>query len=148
VVNAGEFLAGRRIAVLATADADGSPYLTPVWFEWVDGAFHVPTSATSRKARNARARPRGAIVVDARGPRVCGVAASGPLEVVGGAAAAALNERIHRRYVTDAGMADRRLGVVLAAGDDVTLRLLPDDWRTWDLEPVFGDPRLMLTLDD
>jgi general stress protein 26 len=152
VVNADEFLAGRRIAVFATEQRDGSAHLTAVWFEWVDGAFHIPTFSTSRKTRNARVRPRGAIAVDARGAQPRGVAASGPIEIVEGEAALALNARVHRRYVTEAGMEDPGLGGILAAGDDVTLRLVPDHWHTWDMGPALdgrgGDPRLMYPLDD
>jgi PPOX class probable F420-dependent enzyme len=152
VVNADEFLAERRIAVLATVDPDGSPHLVAIWFEWADGAFLFPTGSTSRKTRNARARPRGAIVVDARGPRPRGVAASGSLEVLEGADALAINERIHRRYVTDEGMADPGLGGLLSDADDVTLRLVPQRLSPFDLEPVFGgrmaDPRLTRPLAD
>jgi PPOX class probable F420-dependent enzyme len=141
-----DFLAERRIAVLATTDADGSAYLTAVWFAYEDGAFLVPTAASSRKARNARERPRGSILVDARGTAFRGVAASGHLEVVDGDAALTTNARIHRRYVTEAGMADPDFGGDLTAGDDVTLRLVPERWQEWDLEPYFGtklsDPRL------
>lgn len=140
-----EYLAERRIAVLATTDADGSAYLTAVWFAYEDGVFLVPTAGTSRKARNASERPNGAIIVDSRGPAFRGVAASGRLEVVGGDAALAANARIHRRYVTEAGMADPDYGGELTAGDDVTVRLVPERWQEWDLEPYFGtklsDPR-------
>jgi len=145
-VNRDELLAGRRIAVLSTEDPDGLPYLTAIWFAYEDGAFVVPTGATSRKARNARERPRGAILVDARGPAFRGVAASGRIELVEGDAALEINARIHRRYVTDAGMADPDLGGSLTAGDDLTLRLIPEHWQEWDLEPYFGtklsDPQL------
>jgi PPOX class probable F420-dependent enzyme len=146
VVNRDELLAGRRIAVLSTEDPDGLPYLTAIWFAYEDGAFVVPTGATSRKARNARERPRGAILVDARGPAFRGAAASGRIELVEGDAALEINARIHRRYVTDAGMADPDLGGSLTAGDDLTLRLIPEHWQEWDLEPYFGtklsDPQL------
>jgi len=152
VVNADAFLAERRIAVLATLDPDGSPHLVAIWFEWSDGAFLLPTGSISRKTRNARARPRGAIVVDARGPRPRGVAASGSLEVLEGTQALAINERIHRRYVTDEGMADPGMGGLLSDGDDVTLRLVPERLQAFDLEPVFGgrmaDPRLIRPLAD
>ena len=145
-MNRDELLAGRRIAVLSTEDPDGLPYLTAIWFAYEDGALVVPTGATSRKARNARERPRGAILVDARGPAFRGVAASGRIELVEGDAALEINARIHRRYVTDAGMADPDLGGSLTAGDDLTLRLIPEHWQEWDLEPYFGtklsDPRL------
>jgi hypothetical protein len=149
--NREELLAGRRIAVLCTEDDDSSAYLTAVWFQWQGDAFLVPTGAASRKARNARERPRGAILVDARGPHLHGVAASGPIEILDGERALALNDRVHRRYVTDAGMADPALGGLLEAGDDVTLRLVPERWHTWDMEPFFGtrlaDPRLVHPLD-
>jgi hypothetical protein len=43
-------------------------------------------------------------------------------------------------------MADADLGGLLTAGDDVTLRLVPERWQEWDLAPYFGtklsDPRL------
>jgi PPOX class probable F420-dependent enzyme len=146
VVSREDFLAERRIAVLSTEDPDGLPYLNAIWFAYEDGAFLVPTAGTSRKARNARERPRGAIVVDARGPAFRGVAAAGRIEVVEGDEALALNARIHRRYVTEQGMAEDDVGGLLTDGDDVTLRLVPERWQEWDLEPFFGmrlgDPRL------
>jgi len=146
VVSREDFLGERRIAVLSTEDPDGLPYLNAIWFAYEEGAFLVPTGGTTRKARNARERPRGAIVVDARGPAFRGVAASGRIEIVVGDEALALNERIHRRYVTEEGMADADVGGLLTDGDDVTLRLIPERWQEWDLEPFFGtrlaDPRL------
>jgi PPOX class probable F420-dependent enzyme len=138
VVSREDFLAERRIAVLQTEDPDGAAYLTAIWFAYVDGAFLVPTAATSRKARNARERPRGAILVDSRGPAFRGVAASGRIDVVDGEEALEINARIHRRYVTDVGMADPQIGPPLSEGDDVTLRLTPERWQEWDLEPYFG----------
>jgi uncharacterized protein YhbP (UPF0306 family) len=138
-----EFLSERRIAILATEEADGSAYLSAVWFEFVEGAFLVPTGGTSRKARNALAQPRGSIVVDERGGTLRGVAARGRLEVVFGEEARALNERLHRRYVTDAGMDDPELGGALTDADDVTLKLIPTAWSDWDMGEMgtrLGDP--------
>ena len=124
--------------MLATTDDDGSAYLTAVWYLWEGGAFLVPTAGTSRKARNADARRRASIAVDSRGAALAGVSATGPVEVVRGEEALALNDRIHHRYVTAEGMEDFKLGELLRAGDDVTLRLVPDRWHEWDMEPVFG----------
>ena len=140
-----EFLAERRIAIIANEDPDGSAYLSAVWFEFIDGAFFVPTGGRSRKARNALARPRGSIVVEERAGTLRGVAARGRLEVVDGPEALALNERLHRRYVTDAGMADPGFGGALTEGDDVTLKLIPEAWNEWDMGDMgarLGDPRL------
>jgi nitroimidazol reductase NimA-like FMN-containing flavoprotein (pyridoxamine 5'-phosphate oxidase superfamily) len=36
-----EFLAGPVVARIATIDANGFPYITPVWQEWRDGAMYV-----------------------------------------------------------------------------------------------------------
>jgi PPOX class probable F420-dependent enzyme len=150
VVNRDAFLAERRIAILATLESDGSPYLTAVWFVWRDGVFYVPTGESSRKARNAAARPQASIAVDSRGAVLAGVRASGRIEVIGGEDALELNEEIHRRYVTDTGMADPALGGMLRSGDDVTLRLVPEQFESWDMGPVFGprfgDPELAYLL--
>lgn len=150
-MNREAFLAERRIAILATLEPDGSPYLTAVWFLWRDGAFHVPTGGTSRKALNAAERPRAAIAVDTRGAVLAGVRASGAIEIIDGETALALNEQIHRRYVTDAGMTDPTLGGLLREGDDVTLRLVPERWQSWDMESAFGrsfgDAKLAYPLD-
>lgn len=149
-MNREAFLAERRIGILATLDGDGAPYLTAVWFSWRDGVFLVPTGGQSHKARNATERPQASIAVDSRGASLGGVRASGLIEVIRGEEALVLNEEVHNRYVTESGMADAGLGGLLRAGDDVTLRLTPDRWESWDLEPVFGrrfgDPRLAYPL--
>ncbi|HEY0277942.1 MAG TPA: pyridoxamine 5'-phosphate oxidase family protein [Solirubrobacterales bacterium] len=139
-----EFLTEPRIAIVATEGADGSAYLSAVWFEFIDGAFFVPTGGRSRKARNALARPRGSIAIEERGGTLRGAAARGSFEVIDGAEALALNERLHRRYVTDAGMADPDLGGALTDADDVTLKLTPEAWTEWDMGEMgrrLGDPR-------
>ena len=147
----GEFLAERRIACLATEDPDGSAYLTAVWFLHEGGAVYVGTSGTSRKARNAAARPRASIMVDARGPGPQrGVAASGPVTVLRGAEARGLNDRILERYLTPAGVAAPGVGRTIAASDDVTLRIDVGPWRSWstseDFEGRLEDPGMTLPL--
>src|SRR5581483_9240604 len=139
------------IAILATLEPEGPPYLTAVWFLWRDGVFYVPTGETSRKARNATARPHASIAVDSRGAALAGVRATGRIEVVRGEEALGLNEEIHHRYLTDEGMADPAFGGLLRDGDDVTLRLVPERFDSWDMEPAFGrrfgDPRLARPLE-
>jgi len=146
------FLAERRIACLATEEPDGAAYLTAVWFLHEDGAVYVGTSGTSRKARNAEARPRASIMVDARGPGPQrGVAASGPVTVLRGGEARTLNDRILERYLTPAGVAAPGVGRTIAASDDVTLRIDVGPWRTWstseDFEGRLEDPGMTLPLE-
>ena len=133
-----DFLRDRRIACLATEEPDGSAYLTAVWFLYEDGVVYVGTSGSSRKARNAAARPRAALMIDSRGPGPQrGVAASGPAALLRGAPAQAMNRRILERYLTPAGVAAPDVGQVIAASDDVTIRIEVGKWRTWSTSEDF-----------
>ena len=132
-------LDGRYVAVLATEDEDGSPYLSAVWFLWDGKHVYIATGGNTRKARNADARRRGAILVDARGPGpLRGAAATGSLEVLRGDEARALNERVWAKYLTPQGLADPRVGGAIREHDDVTIRLEPERWRTWSTAVDFG----------
>ena len=137
-----DFLRDRRIASLATEEPDGSAYLTAVWFLYEDGVVYVGTSGSSRKARNAAARPRAAVMIDSRGPGPQrGVAASGPATLLRGAPARVMNGRILERYLTPAGVAAPDVGQRIAASDDVTIRIEVGTWRTWSTSEDF-DGRL------
>jgi PPOX class probable F420-dependent enzyme len=137
-----DFLRDRRIACLATEEPDGSAYLTAVWFLYEDGVVYVGTSGTSRKARNAAARPRAAIMIDSRGPGPQrGVAASGPATLLRDEQARVMNSRILERYLTPAGVAAPDVGQMIAASDDVTIRIEVGRWRTWSTSEDF-DGRL------
>ncbi|MCU1486006.1 MAG: hypothetical protein JWN67_2752 [Actinomycetia bacterium] len=48
----------RHSCWLATIDDDGSPHVTGVGAQWVDGAFWFETGATTRKGRNLARDPR------------------------------------------------------------------------------------------
>jgi PPOX class probable F420-dependent enzyme len=139
LVDRDAILDGRRIAVLATTNADGSAYQTAIWYLWAGGAFLIPTSGESRKARNIAARPDASILVEERAAGLRGVGATGRAELIRGDEARELNAAIHARYLTPAGIDRADLGTVLAASDDVTIRLVPERWRTWDIGDVFGD---------
>ena len=59
-----ERLERAEIYWLATAEADGTPHLIPIWGAWVDGHWYVEGGPT-RWQRNLRANPRMAIHVQA-----------------------------------------------------------------------------------
>jgi PPOX class probable F420-dependent enzyme len=145
-------LDARHVAVLATLEPDGTPYLSAVWFLWDGEHVYVSTGGNTRKARNAAARPRGSIIVDSRrDDTLGGAAASGPLVVVRGADARELNERVWAKYLTPQGLADERVGGAIRAHDDVTILLTPERWRTWNTTADFGgayeEPGQTLPLD-
>jgi PPOX class probable F420-dependent enzyme len=134
-------LEGRHYAMLATLDADGGPHLTPVWYLFREGQMFVGCPSRSRKARNAAARPTASIVVDVRKPGAeRWVAGSGPVAILRGDEARKLNAAIQERYLTEDALRDPRVGPGFAAADDVTLRISPSRWRSWnsaDLDAQF-----------
>lgn len=152
-----ELIRGRYIATLGTENADGSIHLTAVWYLFEAGSLYVATSSRTQKARNAAARPKASLMVDARKPGTeRGLTAAGKVEVISGNQSQEINRRIHSRYLSPAALADPQVGPVFASFDDVTLRLTPASWITWDMAVLdaqaFGGrlgktPGYMLPLD-
>jgi PPOX class probable F420-dependent enzyme len=127
------FLGERRYAVLATHDPDGGIHLTPIWYLFENDRFHFESFSGSRKVANLRRDGTASVVVDTREPgRERWVAASGPVEIVGGDEAREINARIRSRYLTPDALENQRIEPVFAAADDVTLTLEPAEWRSWD----------------
>jgi hypothetical protein len=58
------FLAGTHIARVATASADGVPYVTPAWYEWRDGTLAVVLAESRPHLANLRANPSVAVCID------------------------------------------------------------------------------------
>lgn len=148
-----DLLDRRLIATLATVGEDGLPYLSAVWFLRHGADVLVATGGRTRKARNAAERPTAGLLVHARGEApLRGIAAAGPVEVIRGTEARALNELVWGKYLTPAGRAHPELGGAIAGHDDVTLRLRPGPWRAWgtdaDFGGVFEQPGLVRPLDE
>ena len=51
-------------AHLATIDPDGFPRITPIWFLWADGAFHMTSVEGQPHLRNIVRNPRASVCVD------------------------------------------------------------------------------------
>ena len=59
-----QLLSASPYMVLATADADGVPWVSPVWFATDDGrTFYWVSDPNARHSRNIAARPEIAIVI-------------------------------------------------------------------------------------
>jgi nitroimidazol reductase NimA-like FMN-containing flavoprotein (pyridoxamine 5'-phosphate oxidase superfamily) len=52
------------LARLATLDRDGFPHVTPLWFLWADGAFHMTSIADRPHLRRLGVDPRAGVLVD------------------------------------------------------------------------------------
>jgi nitroimidazol reductase NimA-like FMN-containing flavoprotein (pyridoxamine 5'-phosphate oxidase superfamily) len=128
-----------------------------VWY-WFDGReVFIATSSRSHKARNLKANPKVSLVIDARDPAASfGVNIAGTAQLLRDEASREANARIHHKYLSDAAIADPRVGPVFAAWDDVTIQITPDSVIAWDMRvadrQVFGgafaaNPAYMLPLE-
>jgi PPOX class probable F420-dependent enzyme len=131
-----ELLAARLVGVLATIEPDGSVHAVAMWLAPTDRAVLLATGSRSRKVRNLERDPRATLVVhDSRpGAEVCGASIRGRVELVRGAAAKPLIERVHRRYLSERGLALPEAREFLSF-DDVALRFVPEAAVTWDERP-------------
>ncbi len=129
-----EFLNRRHIATIATENADGSIHMTAVWYLFEDGRLYVATSSKTKKTRNLVARPKASLMIDSRKPgKERGVTAAGTADLIAGRESQEINRRIHGRYLSAEALADPGIGGVFAAFDDVTIRLTPASWISWDM---------------
>ena len=130
-----ELLGRRYIASLATLNPDGSIHLVAMWYLYKDGAFYIPTSSQSVKARNLRAQSKVSVMVDVRGkPEVSGISVSGEAVILIGEEAREINREIHRRYMSPEAIADPSVGPSFGANDNVTIKITPERWISWGVE--------------
>jgi nitroimidazol reductase NimA-like FMN-containing flavoprotein (pyridoxamine 5'-phosphate oxidase superfamily) len=130
-----ELLERRLIAKLATVDARGNPHLVAMWFRRDGDAILMPTSGLTRKVANLRRHPAAAVLIDDNrsGLDLRGVHVRGPIEIVEGEEARALNRSIHLRYVTERALTLGPVTQYLVEGDDVTLRLRMERVTSWNI---------------
>ena len=132
-----ELLKGRYIGTLATDNADGTIHQTAVWYLFDQGRVYVATASSSRKARNVRERSKVSLMIDVRQAGMeRGVSLAGRAEVLTGTRSREINQRIQQRYLSPQGMADPRVGGMLAKFDDVTIELTPARWISWDMREL------------
>lgn len=92
-------------AHLATLDNSGFPHVTPLWFLWTDGAFHLTSFSDRPHVRRLAHNPRAGICVDFEGPlRADGERPNRQLRAVGNAELVTDQDttwtrRIQRKYV-------------------------------------------------
>jgi len=129
-----QLLDGRHIASLATENPDSSIHMVAVWY-WFDGTHvYVATSSRSRKARNLQSKPKVSLMIDARDPAASyGISLAGTAQILTDDVSRKSNGEIHRKYLSEAALADARVGPVFAAWDDVTIQIAPVSVIAWDM---------------
>jgi len=113
-----ERLEGAKIYWLATAAADATPHLIPIWGAWVDGRWYVEGGPT-RWQRNLRANPKLAVTVQS----------GREIVIVEGTA--------HEIVAPEAGLAARILAGYAKYQPDYVADIA--NWATgglWELRPV------------
>jgi PPOX class probable F420-dependent enzyme len=129
-----QLLDGRYIASLATQNPDGSIHMVAVWYLFDDAHVYVATSARSRKARNLQSNSNVSVMIDSRDVAASrGINIAGTAQIVTGDSSRQWNARLHRKYLSDAALADPRVGSVFAAVDDVTIQITPTSVISWDM---------------
>jgi PPOX class probable F420-dependent enzyme len=129
-----QLLDARHVASLATENSDGSIHMVAVWY-WFDGTHvFVATSSRSRKARNLQSNPKVSLMIDARDPTAsCGITIAGTAQIVTADSSRTRNAEIHRKYLSEAALADAKVGPLFAALDDVTIKITPASVIAWDM---------------
>jgi hypothetical protein len=82
-------------------------------------------------------------MIDSRDPVAsCGITIAGEAQMLKGPSSQKLNLEIHRKYLSEAALADARVGPVFAGWDDVTIQIKPASIISWDMREadkhVFG----------
>ena len=132
-----QLLERRYIASLATRNPDGAIHVVAVWYLFDGSHVYAATSSRSRKARNLQSNPGVSLMIDSREVTAsCGITVAGTAILLTGEASQSWNERIHRKYLSEAALADRRVGPVFAAFDDVTIQITPTSVISWDMREV------------
>lgn len=130
-------LDGRYIASLATRNPDGSVHMVAVWYLFDGSRVYVATSSRSRKARNLQSDTTVSVMIDSRDVAAsCGINIAGTAKILTGDSSQRWNERLHRKYLSDAALADSRVAPVFAAFDDVTIQITPTSVISWDMREV------------
>jgi nitroimidazol reductase NimA-like FMN-containing flavoprotein (pyridoxamine 5'-phosphate oxidase superfamily) len=109
-----QLLDGRHVASLATPG--GSIHMVAVWYWFHGERVFVATSSRSRKARNLQSNPKVSLMIDARDPAAsCGVNIAGTAQILTGDSSRKPNADIHRKYLSEAALADPKVGPIFAA---------------------------------
>ncbi len=125
-----ELLERDLVLHLVTLRRDGSPRITPLWFLYENGAFHMTSGAGKPHLRDLERDARCAVIVDAEidpfpdgERRYARVRARGDAELLEDLGKV-WTKRITRRYVT--GEAGERLAERRARDERVLITLRPD----------------------
>jgi PPOX class probable F420-dependent enzyme len=120
-------------AVLTTYRQDGSALVSPVWFQWNNGAFEVVIAKGDIKLRHLARNPSCVVVVFEAVPPFRGVEARGQAELID-CDVSAVRAAIAARYLGD--REGERYVRQRQSKPGVLLRLAAEQPRVWDLSAI------------
>ena len=122
------FVTSRKLGRVATVGSGGWPHVVPVMYAFAEDAFWFSSDPGDRKARDLHLNERAALVIDEPPPVKAGVTVSGPATVIEDGDAFELAQD----HLAAAGAGGKRRR---APGEQVYVRLEPEDVASWKVEP-------------
>lgn len=129
-------LAEAVLARLATTNPKTlQPHVVPVWFAW-DGEFvWISSFASTRKIRELKINPRGAVLIESKqeGGKLQAVLLEGPVELVAEprSLVSEIASRIYIRYLGQDGVKDAEPQSWLGDPENLLIKLTPDRIMSW-----------------
>jgi PPOX class probable F420-dependent enzyme len=124
-----DFLQGKSLAVMATTRRNGTPLLSPVWYEYADGVFRVVVNQGDAKDRHLQRNRWLTLVVAEQAFPYRGVEVAGNAQLSEAGALEAMT-RMAQRYLTPE--ASRSYLAKTAGVPGRLVQLKPERVRAWD----------------
>lgn len=129
-------LAEPVLARLATTNPRTlQPHVVPVWFAWDGESVWISSFSSTRKIRELKKNPRGAVLIESKqeGSKLQAVLLEGPVELVTEPRQLVneLASRIYIRYLGHEGLNDSEPQSWLKDPENLLIKLTPDRILSW-----------------
>lgn len=129
-------LAEAVLARLATTNPRTlQPHVVPVWFAWDGESVWISSFSSTRKIRELKKNPRGAVLIESKqeGSKLQAVLLEGPVELVTEPRQLVneLASRIYIRYLGQEGLSDSEPQSWLKDPENLLIKLTPDRILSW-----------------
>ena len=129
-------LAEAVLARLATSNPKNmQPHVVPVWFEWDGEHVWISSFVSTRKIRELKINPRGAVLIESKqeGSKLQAVLLEGPVELVTQPRplVSEIASRIYIRYLGPEGVKEAEPQSWLNDPENLLIKLTPDRIISW-----------------
>ena len=129
-------LAEPVLARLATTNPKTmQPHVVPVWFAWDGESIWISSFSSTRKIRELKKNPRGAVLIESKqeGGQLQAVLLEGAVELVSEPRqrVSELASKIYLRYLGPEGLKDAEPQSWLSDPENVLIKLTPERIMSW-----------------